>query len=109
MNLREFVLWEDETLLAINKPAGLLTIRDGYNSSLPYLAQMLEAEFGRVWVVHRLDKGTSGVILFARDSEAHSDLNRQFSERDWSPACPNGKQPLYPCRCGSTATAGIVR
>jgi RluA family pseudouridine synthase len=82
MNLREFVLWEDETLLAINKPAGLLTIRDGYNSSLPYLAQMLEAEFGRVWVVHRLDKDTSGVILFARDSETHSDLNRQFAERE---------------------------
>lgn len=82
MNLREMVLWEDDNLLVVNKPAGMLTIRDGYNSSLPYLSKALEEEFGRVWVVHRLDKDTSGVILFARSAEAHKELNRKFSERE---------------------------
>jgi RluA family pseudouridine synthase len=80
--IREMVLWKDEALLAVNKPAGLLTIRDGYNPALPYLANMLEQEFGRLWVVHRLDKDTSGVIVFARSAEAHREMNRQFEERE---------------------------
>lgn len=82
MLIREMVLWEDATLLAVNKPPGLLTIRDGYNASLPYLSQRLEEEYGRVWVVHRLDKDTSGVIVFARNPETHSELNRQFAQRE---------------------------
>lgn len=76
------VLWEDEHLTAVNKPPGLRTIPDGYDRSLPHLAGLLEARLGRVWVVHRLDKDTSGVILFARSAEAHQALNRQFEKRE---------------------------
>lgn len=75
------LLWEDEALIAVNKPAGLLTIRDGYNPSLLHLAGLLETRFGRVWVVHRLDKDTSGVMLFARTAGAHRALNIQFEQR----------------------------
>jgi RluA family pseudouridine synthase len=76
------LLWSDEALLAVNKPAGLLTIRDGYDPTLPHLSGLLEAQYGRVWVVHRLDKDTSGVILFARNAEVHRELNRQFANRE---------------------------
>ncbi len=75
------VLWGDDSLLVINKPSGLRTIPDGYNPSLPHLNGLLQAAYGRVWVVHRLDKETSGIILFARSAEAHRLLNQQFEER----------------------------
>ncbi len=76
------VLWSDETLLAINKPSGLRSIPDGYTPSLPCLSEMLKETFGQVWVVHRLDKDTSGVILFARSAETHRAINQQFAQRE---------------------------
>jgi RluA family pseudouridine synthase len=75
------VIWGDESLFVINKPSGLRTIPDGYNPSLPHLSRLLQEAYGQVWVVHRLDKDTSGIILFARTAEAHRVLNRQFEER----------------------------
>lgn len=81
MNVQDFLLYSDDALLAINKPAGLRTIADGYNSSLPHLAGLLNQAYGKVWVVHRLDKDTSGVLLFARSAEAHRAMNTQFEQR----------------------------
>lgn len=75
------LLWEDEAILVVNKPAGLLTIQDGYQPNLPHLAGLLTATYGRIWTVHRLDKDTSGVILFARSAAAHRALNAQFEAR----------------------------
>lgn len=75
------ILLEDAAILVVNKPAGLLTIRDGYDPTLPFLAGWLLEQFGRVWTVHRLDKDTSGVIIFARNAEAHRALNLQFDQR----------------------------
>lgn len=71
------VLHEDAQLLAVAKPAGRLVIpgRDGAERSL---REELEASHGRLWVVHRLDRGTSGVLLFARTAEAHRALNLAF-------------------------------
>jgi len=75
------VLWLDEELLAVNKPAGLLTLPDGYDPTKPYLVGLLEERFGRLWVVHRLDRHTSGVLVLARTAEAHRCLNIQFERR----------------------------
>ena len=75
------ILYQDDALIAINKPAGLLTIRDGYNPALPNLAELLNHRFGKVWTVHRLDKDTSGVNLFALKAESHRLLNEQFEAR----------------------------
>jgi RluA family pseudouridine synthase len=72
------VLWSDEALLAINKPAGLPTLPDGYDLSAPYVRNLLEPEYGRLWIVHRLDKDTSGVLVLARSAQAHRSLNMQF-------------------------------
>ncbi len=81
MNFEELVLWDDEFLLAVNKPAGLLSLPDGYDPHLPHLRGLLEPVYGRLWVVHRLDRDTSGVMIFARSAETHRALNRQFEDR----------------------------
>ncbi len=75
------ILWIDDALIVVNKPSGLLTIRDGYDPQLPYLSALLSQQIGRCWVVHRLDKETSGVIVLARTPEAHRQLNGQFEQR----------------------------
>jgi tRNA pseudouridine32 synthase/23S rRNA pseudouridine746 synthase len=74
------VLWVDEAILAINKPSGLRTLPDGYNPAEPHLKSLLEPVYGRLWIAHRLDKETSGVILLARTAEAHRALNMQFDQ-----------------------------
>lgn len=75
------IIWEDPHILIVNKPPGLLSIQDGYHPSLPHLYGQLKESFGPLWIVHRLDKDTSGVMLFARTSQAHRELNRQFEHR----------------------------
>jgi RluA family pseudouridine synthase len=71
------VLYEDESVLAVDKPAGRLVI-PGRGVEEPSLREELEARFGRLWVVHRLDRGTTGVLLFARTAEAHRAANLAF-------------------------------
>lgn len=76
------LLYSDNALLVIEKPAGMPALPDGWQPGSPYLVEMLEREYGKVWVVHRLDKITSGVMLFARTAQAHRELNRQFDRRE---------------------------
>ena len=72
------VIYLDQSLLVINKPPGLRTLPDGYDSSLPHVRGLLEPQYGRLWIVHRLDKETSGVLVLARTAQAHRHLNTQF-------------------------------
>jgi tRNA pseudouridine32 synthase / 23S rRNA pseudouridine746 synthase len=74
------VLHADDQILVIDKPAGVSVLPDGWDPAAPYLVQQLEVEFGKLWVVHRLDKVTSGVMIFARTAEAHRALNLQFEK-----------------------------
>lgn len=76
------VIWFDEQLIVVNKPAGLPTLPDGYDRTRPHLAQVLAPQFGRLWIVHRLDRGTSGAIVLARSAETHRDLNLQFDSHE---------------------------
>lgn len=73
------ILFQDADILAINKPSGLLTIPDGFQPNLPHVRALLEPAWGRLWIVHRLDKGTSGILLLARNPETHRRLNDQFA------------------------------
>ena len=75
----DLVLWSDESLVVVNKPAGLLTIPGGFQPE-PHLKEILEPAFGRLWIVHRLDRETSGVLALARSADAHRALNTQFQE-----------------------------
>jgi RluA family pseudouridine synthase len=74
------IVWSDEHLVVINKPAGLRSIIDGYDASLPHLRSEFEPLLGRLWIVHRLDKDTSGLIVIARNAKAHRNLNLQFDQ-----------------------------
>jgi len=72
----------DEHIIVINKPAGLPVLPDGWEKDAPYLVKMLEEKYGRIFIVHRLDKTTSGVMVFARDAETHRALNMQFENHE---------------------------
>ena len=76
------ILYSDDQIVVIAKPAGLLSLPDGWQAELPHVRGVLEPQFGRLWVVHRLDKDTSGVMVLARTSEAHRALSIQFERRD---------------------------
>jgi RluA family pseudouridine synthase len=78
------ILYIDDVLLVIDKPAGLPSLPDGYDPAAAHVRSLLEPVFGRVWIVHRLDRGTSGALLLARSAEAHRLLNLQFDRRQVS-------------------------
>ena len=78
------IIYEDEHLIAIAKPAGLLSVPGRYldtqDSALSRLHQSL-GEDTPIYPVHRLDRQTSGILLFARDLESLRSLNHQFAQR----------------------------
>jgi RluA family pseudouridine synthase len=76
------ILYKDEHILIINKPAGLSVLHEGWEPDTPYLVKILEEEHEKLWVVHRLDKSTSGVLVFALNAEAHRALNIQFEKHE---------------------------
>ncbi len=77
------ILFENESLIAINKPHGLLVHQTPIASdATEFAVQLLRDQIGqRVYPVHRLDRKTSGVLLFAKTSEMNSQLQQQFRER----------------------------
>jgi len=77
----ELLLWIDDDLLAINKPPGLPTLPDGYDQTAPHVKGLLEGRYGPLWIVHRLDRDTSGVLALARNPATHRYLSLQFENR----------------------------
>lgn len=71
------LLHEDEHLLVVQKPAGLLTIPDRFGNK-DSLLEALQRQYGAVFTVHRLDRETSGLLCFARNEAAHRHLSLQF-------------------------------
>jgi len=81
MDMELPILYEDDDLLAVHKPEGLAAIPER-DPSRPSARHLLEAARGeRLWVIHRLDKEASGVLLFARNAEAHRYMNTRFERR----------------------------
>ncbi|MEN9798521.1 MAG: hypothetical protein RL653_2217 [Pseudomonadota bacterium] len=75
------VLFEGGGLLVVDKPAGVPVIPGRSTEGPAPLQQQLEAQLRRkLWVVHRLDRDTSGVLLFATDAQAHRALSMAFEE-----------------------------
>lgn len=76
------LVFEDRWLLAANKPAGVVVIPGRDESPADSLRGQLEQARGEtLWVVHRLDRETSGLVLFARDADSHRKLNQAFEQR----------------------------
>ena len=81
MNYKQLdIIFENNEFIAINKPAGLFSVPDRFGREVS-LKQILEEKFGKVFIVHRLDKETSGVILFAKDAATHKILCELFENR----------------------------
>ncbi len=76
------ILFENDDYLAVDKPEGLSCIPER-DLTVPSLIRTLEAERGlRLYVVHRLDKEASGVIVYAKNADAHRHLNNLFAGRN---------------------------
>src|SRR5437870_1146394 len=76
------VVYDDDHLLAVNKPAGALVI-PGRGAAEESLVEKLSRESGRkLFVVHRLDRDASGLLLFAKDAETHRKLSMAFEHHD---------------------------
>jgi RluA family pseudouridine synthase len=81
LDLESRLLHLDEHLLVLDKPSGLAVLPEGWDAAAPHVRSLLEPLYGPLWIVHRLDKETSGVLLLARSAQAHRDLNGQFEGR----------------------------
>ncbi|MEO6832816.1 MAG: RNA pseudouridine synthase [Chitinophagaceae bacterium] len=76
-------VYEDEDLIIVNKPASLLSIADRFNANLPSVRTLLQQELGMpLFVVHRIDRETSGLILFAKNESAHRYLSMLFEKHE---------------------------
>ncbi|MGK9475704.1 RluA family pseudouridine synthase [Melioribacter sp. OK-6-Me] len=76
------IIYEDDSLIAVNKPEGIAAIPESNNMAIN-LYKMLSEKYGRkIYVVHRLDKEVSGIIIFAFNSETHRELNLLFESRN---------------------------
>jgi 23S rRNA pseudouridine955/2504/2580 synthase/23S rRNA pseudouridine1911/1915/1917 synthase len=73
------VLFYDDDIIVVDKPSGIPVIPERFAKTVS-LQEMLGNEFEEVFVVHRIDKGTSGLICFARNAAAHRHLSMQFQE-----------------------------
>lgn len=77
------IIFENDTLLAINKPPGLLVHKSRIaKDAKEFALQMVRDQIGqRVYLTHRLDRKTSGVLLFAKTKEANANVQKLFRER----------------------------
>ena len=82
MLIRDLDILEDNPhFVAVNKPSGLLSIPDRFGIEQS-LKALLQEKYGSIYTVHRLDKDTSGAIVFAKTAEAHKELSLLFESRD---------------------------
>jgi 23S rRNA pseudouridine1911/1915/1917 synthase len=74
------IIAENDHFIVINKPPGLLSIPDREGKEIS-LKEILQQKYGQIFTVHRLDRETSGIIVFAKDPETHKFLSQAFEER----------------------------
>lgn len=75
------VLYESDELLAVDKPEGVVSISEAGKGGLPELLRREGICAGKLYPVHRLDRGASGVIVYAKTPEMHRHLNGEFDRR----------------------------
>lgn len=74
-------IYVDQHILCIDKPAGTLSVPDRYDPNRKNLFTYLRNKYPEILPVHRLDKDTSGVMIWALNSTAHQLINQQFEDR----------------------------
>ena len=81
-NLDYSVIYSDDDIVVLNKRSGILIAADRYNEEAPRLDLEAQKEFGKLFAVHRIDKDTSGLIIYARNENAQRNLSMQFEKRE---------------------------
>ena len=79
--LSDHIIFQNENFVAVNKPSGLLTIPDREGKAVS-LKGLLKEAFGEIFTVHRLDRDTSGLVVFALNEVMHKHLSQQFESRE---------------------------
>ena len=78
------ILYRDDSLLVVNKPAGLLTHRSHLAPDTDVAMMRARDTIGaHVWPLHRLDRGTSGALAFGLDEDAAREWQRQIRRPSW--------------------------
>jgi 23S rRNA pseudouridine955/2504/2580 synthase/23S rRNA pseudouridine1911/1915/1917 synthase len=80
MRVDDYIIFESDDFIVLNKPSGLLSIPDRQGKEIS-LKKMLQEKYGEIFTIHRLDKGTSGLIVFAKNEATHKFLSQQFENR----------------------------
>ena len=75
------IVFENDSFVAVNKPAGLLSIPDREQTQTS-LKDILLEKYGSIYTVHRLDRDTSGIIIFAKTEAAHKFFSLLFEGRE---------------------------
>ena len=76
------IIFENEDFIAVNKSSGMLTIPDRHDDTQLSLYKILSQQFGKIFIVHRLDRDTSGLVLFAKNETSHKYLSQLFEKRN---------------------------
>ncbi len=83
------LIYADDDMVAVNKAAGLLVAADRWDAEAPRLDLLIQKELpqiapscNKLYAVHRIDKDTSGILLYALNAEAHRTLNTAFQNRE---------------------------
>ncbi len=76
------VIYNDDSILVVNKKSGYLTASDRHDSDAPRLDLSLENEFGKLFAVHRIDKDASGIVIYAKNPQAQEALSTQFDSKE---------------------------
>lgn len=76
------LLYEDDDFVAIDKSATLLSLPDRWDLEIPNALTYMKSRFENIYMVHRLDKDTSGVMLFAKNEKAHTHVCQLFESRE---------------------------
>jgi RluA family pseudouridine synthase len=80
--MNKLIRYADEDILIVAKPPGIPVIPERGVTPEPSLQEQLQLTEGRLWIVHRIDRDTSGLVLMARNAEAHRELSLQFEGHD---------------------------
>ena len=75
-------IFEDDHILVINKPPGMLSVPDRFDEHKENVKSWLEKTNRKVFPVHRLDEETSGVMIFAKEADSHAQLNTDFEQKN---------------------------
>lgn len=75
-------LYADDDIIVLNKRPGLLVAADRYDLDAPRLDKSAQKEFGEIFAVHRIDRDTSGIVVYARTQESQKSLSMQFENRE---------------------------